>query len=77
MITKMHFERAAAIVKSVLHDDYFFQDIEVETASTGNINPALFVARRCCESFVTLFREFNPRFNAEKFYRACGLSEDK
>ena len=24
MITKMHFERAAAIVKSVLHDEYGF-----------------------------------------------------
>ena len=77
MITKMHFERAAAIVKSVHQDIYSFNGIETSTEQCGNISTSDFVAGHIAGAFALLFREFNPRFSVEKFYQACGLSEDK
>ena len=76
MITKMHIERAAAIVKSV-HQETGSSGIETSTEQCGNISTSDFVARHVADAFVMLFQEFNPRFNVEKFYQACGLSEDK
>ena len=76
MITKMHFERAEAIVRYV-HRETGSSGIETSTEQCGNISTSDFVASHVADAFVMLFQEFNPRFNVEKFYQACGLSEDK
>src|SRR6266853_652664 len=73
-MTKMHFERAAEMVKRML-DGRWPTDIETITPEDGNICPHHVRALWTAEAFVSLFREYNPRFNEQKFLQACGLVE--
>lgn len=56
-MTKKHFEAAAAIVKE-----------RFARARPDEIMEAFAVK----EAFAELFAQFNPRFDKEKFYAACG-----
>ena len=60
-MTKKHFEAAATIVRE-------------ERRLAGNYRDPgiLFQQAQCVEdAFVALFRQFNPRFDADKFRAAC------
>ena len=60
----MHFIRAAEIVRALAdHPDYSLADQQLMT------DRAAYVA----QAFITLAREFNPRFNTARFLTACGL----
>lgn len=85
-MTRMHFTRAAEIVKAI--KDGYWSDrlpewpdisvsrlVETSTADDGNINPALVRACWTAEAFIIIFREYNSRFNQVKFLQACGLGE--
>ena len=58
MMTKQHFIRAAEIVKSV-HE---------HNTPTQNA-----IAAIVAEKFCNLFKEYNPRFDQQRFLVACGL----
>ena len=58
MMTKQHFIRAAEIVKSV-HE---------HNTPTQNA-----IAAIVAEKFYNLFKEYNPRFDQQRFLVACGL----
>ena len=85
-MTKMHFQRAAEKVKSIL-DGHWINDlppwasndyghfIETSTTTSGNIPPEYVRAVWTAEAFVSLFRDYNPRFNEQKFLQVCGLVE--
>jgi hypothetical protein len=62
-MTKKHFTRAAAIV-TALRTKY--------DAGSNGANPAPVVAA----AFITLFVEYNPRFDRARFLAACGLVEE-
>ncbi len=86
-MTKMHFTRAAEMVKAIVDGHWtselprFAQDwhggdiIEVESAIVGNLSPEYVRAVWTAEAFIILFRGYNPRFDEQKFLVACGLAE--
>lgn len=59
-MTKKHFIRAAEIVSGF-----------VDPYHAGSMSVATGVAN----AFVRLFREFNPRFDTDRFLVACGLQD--
>lgn len=63
-MTKKHFEAAAAIVRETY--------ISAERVISSDNRVALFnKALHTQESFVSLFLQFNPRFDATRFREAC------
>ncbi len=83
-MTKMHFTRAAEMVKAIV-DGHWTNDLPsfahntvvgpIETISDdcGNLNVNYVRAVWTAEAFIILFRGYNPRFNEQKFLKACGL----
>ncbi len=61
-MTKKHFIRMAEIIRAVL-DGY---------GPTANITPHT-QAECIAAAFIQLAREDNPRFDVDRFRRACGL----
>mgnify|MGYP001565881769 FL=1 len=75
-MTKKHFEAAAALVTAILHDEWTPEAPEWAPRSftdTSN-EPAYERAVFSAEAFICLFREFNQRFDQQRFLRACGLA---
>jgi len=74
-MTKKHFIHAANLVQSIATPRLSGEEVEVSTESLGNLNARDVRAMWTAEAFVSLFREYNPRFNEQKFLQACGLVE--
>jgi len=72
----MHFERAAELVQSITTPKFLGQNVELSTETLGNLPARDIKASWIAEAFISLFREYNPRFNEKKFLIACGLSND-
>lgn len=84
-MTKMHFTRAAEMVKAIVDGDWTMElpnwsdpsigyRVEVWTECAGNVSANYVRAVWTAEAFILLFREYNPRFNESKFLKACGLA---
>lgn len=82
-MTKMHFTRAAEMVHAIVDGhwtselpdfaNYRSGRIETDSATMGNVCQPYVRAVWTAEAFIILFREYNPRFNEQKFLKACGL----
>ena len=62
MFTKRHFDAIAEIFNSELH------------SPTGRSNRL--ILRNLAHRFASEFETYNPRFDVQKFYAACGLNKD-
>ena len=83
-MTKMHFTRAAEMVKAITEGAWASElpswapihtgeQIETISDNSGNLESAYIRAVWTAEAFIILFREYNPRFNEAKFLKACGF----
>ncbi len=72
-MTKQHFVAAAKIVDNIRCGDWDFTTAEraVSHAQSREYDYAAVVA----DAFQTLFRQYNPRFDSQRFLVACGLQE--
>ena len=72
-VTKKHFIRAAEIVQSIRSG--FWTNEPPDWADSEAIRPISSYQRavQTAEAFIVLAREFNPRFDAQRFLIACGL----
>ena len=61
-MTRKHFERAAEIIRSI------------NSGNWGDTLPRV-RAIEAAEFFIFFAREFNPRFDTQRFLIACGLQE--
>lgn len=71
-MTKKHFEAMARLVKAILNDEWTSESpewVDGWFVNRGNRQRATQTA----EAFIILARSFNPRFNEQKFLKACGL----
>jgi len=78
-ISKQHFIRAAEIVKSILegHWDNSSPDWAERWDYNDGANTITPRGRavQTAEAFLLLFKEYNPRFDEQRFLQACGLVE--
>ena len=81
-MTKMHFTRAAELVNNIrqgawTHEPPAWVDGErYDGMPYSDIETADYTrAVQTAEAFIILFREYNPRFNEQKFLKACGLGD--
>ena len=80
-MTKVHFIRAAEMVRAI-RDGHWTNEWpdwadRTYTNRLQSVYEDNFYTRAVAtaEAFIILFREFNPRFNQERFLVACGLAE--
>ena len=77
-MTKMHFQRAAEMVKAILHGEWTNEQPDWSFAVQKYGWAEVYSHQRAiqtAEAFIILFRQFNPRFNQQTFLVACGLAE--
>jgi hypothetical protein len=82
-ITKQHFEDAAQLVEAILRGDWTHESpswaipwngtLEIESSTQGNLNTDYIRAVWTAEAFVIFFSQWNPRFDRERFLKACGF----
>ena len=76
-MTKQHFIRAAEIVRSIRVGDRtmalpsWAEPYSSAFADDGRYARAIQTAK----AFLLLFKEYNPRFDEQRFLQACGLVE--
>ena len=71
-MTKMHFDYAVALVR-LTREHGRYPGVEIETATLGNVDVPMFLARQHAAAYITLFKRFSVRFNEQRFLKACGL----
>lgn len=49
--------------------------IEIDTENGGNVDVYVLRAIWTAEAYICLFKQFNPRFNVDRFLIACGLKD--
>ena len=82
-MTKLHFNRAAEIVRAILDgewtnqlpdwaimNDQFLLDNVAVPAEADHLR-----AVQTAEAFILMFQQFNSRFDETRFLQACGLVE--
>ena len=76
-MTKKHFERAAEIVKAILEGHWTTElpNWAPSYCLQGNAHDIYDPTRavQTAEAFLLLFKEYNPRFDQQRFLVACGL----
>ena len=65
MMTKQNFETAAQIVQNI--------GIRASALPSREKKALQLEAKAVCTAFVLLFRDDNPRFDQERFMKACGV----
>ena len=77
VISKMHFIRAAEIVKSIRVGDWTMEPPSWITEQPEGFEYVTRYVRavQTAEAFLLLFKEYNPRFDEQRFLIACGLIE--
>ncbi len=64
-MTKMHFEKASAMVRDMYGSDPQMVD-----------DRQVFAIDSVRDAFADLFQSFNPRFDRDRFYAACEPTKD-
>ena len=74
MISKQHFIRAADIVNNIRQGNWTsdLPSWSIGLRGITEIDDRL-RATHTAEAFITLFSEWNPRFDTQRFLVACGL----
>ena len=67
MMTKQNFETAAQIVQNI------GIRASASTLPSREKKALQLEAKAVCTAFVLLFRDDNPRFDQERFMKACGV----
>ena len=70
MMTKQNYEVAARIVQTFSPSSIVYAH---RVLSTREKKAAQLEAKVVCTAFVLLFRDDNPRFDQERFMKACGV----
>lgn len=70
-MTRKHFEYAAALVRQTR--SAYYPGVEIDVQGSGNVSVSDFVAEQVAAQFVRLFTAYNPRFDEQRFLRACGF----
>ena len=65
MMTKQNFESAAHIVQNI--------SIHASALPSRERKARELEAKAVCTAFVLFFRDDNPRFDQERFMKACGV----
>jgi hypothetical protein len=73
-MTKQHFIRAAEIVKSI-RDGHWTDEPPAWADNLVLMSHSYTRAVQTAEAFLFLFKEYNPRFDEQRFLVACGLVE--
>ena len=76
-MTKQHFIRAAEMVKGIL-EGYWTSNLPVWAHADQNNAHDTYDRTRAvqtAEAFLMLFKEYNPRFDEQRFLQAAGLVE--
>lgn len=73
-MTKKHFE-AAEYVRMLREyaPMYQYERVEIETPNLGNVDASDVRAHWIAYALADVFSSSNPRFDRERFYKACGL----
>ena len=69
MMTKQNFETAARIVRDIVDGPFYPK----APKSAKETRTSKLEAKAVCTAFVLLFRDDNPRFDQERFIKACGV----
>ena len=72
MVTKKVFIRAAEIVKSI-RDGHWTNEPPAWADNLVIMSHSYTRAVQTAEAFLMLFKEYNPRFDEQRFLVACGL----
>ena len=70
MMTRQNYEAATKIVQQILpsYPGYAYHPLTAKEKKARQME-----AKAVCTAFVLLFRDDNPRFDQERFMKACGV----